>query len=366
MVPGETSGVGEPPSVPPAAQRRRWLWWVLGGVIVSLVGAVIASFNITIQYYEFHPGSARPTAPLVVADDVEVYVPASDIAFTTVSLRRSTIGSYVLAWFDDDVQVVEERAVLGDRSPSENRQFNLQLMDTSKQDAIRVALIELGYDVPVEIDGVVVIGVEVGAPAEGVLEPGDTIVSIDGETLGLVTDTSRILAEKGPGTVVTLGVDPPDRSGVRTVEIELAAAADDPTRGFIGVRLQPRSPVYDYPFPIDIDSGNVGGPSAGLAFTLGVLDVLTPGELTGGQRVAVTGTIDSAGNVGEVGGVAQKTAAVLAAGYDVFLVPSAEYDQAVERAGDDLQVIAVDTLREALDALASLGGSGLGTTSGSG
>lgn len=366
MVPGEDAGVREPPAVPPAARPRRWLWWTLGGVLLSVVAAVIAAFNVRIQYYEFHPGSARPTASLVVADDVELYEPASDIAFTTVSLRRSTVGSYVLAWFDDDVEVVEERAVLGDRTPSENRQFNLQLMDTSKQDAIRVALLELGYDVPVDIDGVVIIGVEAGSPAEGVLEPGDTIVSIDGEELAQLDDTSRILAQKGPGTAVTLGIRPPDDSDTRTVDIELAAAPDDPGRGFIGVRLQPRNPAYEFPFPIDIESGNVGGPSAGLAFTLGVLDVLTPGELTGGMQVAATGTIDAAGNIGEVGGVPQKTAAVIAAGYDVFLVPSAEYDQAVERAGGDLRVIPVDTLREALDALASLGGSGLGTTSGSG
>ena len=111
---------------------------------------------------------------------------------------------------------------------------------------------------------------------------------------------------------------------------------------------------------VDIDSGNVGGPSAGLAFTLAVLDVLSPGELTGGLDVAVTGTIDGEGNVGDVGGVRQKTAAAIDEGYDVLLVPSAEFEEARERAGGAIEVIAVDTLREALDALASLGGSGLG------
>lgn len=366
MVPGERAVIDQPAVTPPTRPRRHVLWWTLGGVAVSLVAVVIAAFNVRIQYYEFHPGSTRPTSQLVVADEVDTYPPAGDIAFTTVSLRRSTLGSYVLAWFDSDVEVVEERQVLGDRSPDENRQFNLQLMDTSKQDAIRVALLQLGYDVPVRIDGVVVLGVEPGSPAEGVLERGDTIVSIDGEELALAADTSRILSTKPPGTDVVLGVEPPDRSQVRQVPLQLAAAPDDPDRGFIGVTLQARNPIYDFPFPIDIESGNVGGPSAGLAFTLGVLDVLTPGELTGGLQVAATGTIDGAGTVGQVGGVPQKTAAVIDAGYDVFLVPSAEYDEALERAGDAVQVIAVDTLSEALDALASLGGSGLGTTPGSG
>lgn len=322
------------------------------------MAVVIAALTITIPYYEFRPGSARPIAGLVEASDVETFPPDSDIAFTTVSLKRSTLATYLQAMLDDDIEIVEEDVVLGDRSPNENRQFNLQLMDTSKQDAIRVALVALGYDVPITISGIVVVRVQEGFGAEGVLSVGDTVVSIDGEELSLAGDIGRIMEPKRPGDVVTLGVEPPDRSEVRMVEVTLGSTEDDPDRGLIGIELQPRDPVYEYPFPIDIDSGTVGGPSAGLAFSLGVIDVLTPGELTGGLRVAVTGTIDGLGNVGQVGGVAQKTAVVLDEGYDVFLVPSAEVDEVRERAGDNLQVIPVDTLEDALDALASLGGSG--------
>ena len=348
-----------PAPPPPAPHRRKvWPWWAAGGTLAALVAVVIAALTITIPYYEFRPGSARPIAHLVEASDIETYPPESDIAFTTVSLQRSTLASYLQAMLDDDIEIVEEKVVLGDRSPNENRQFNLQLMDTSKQDAIRVALLALGYEVPVTINGIVVVRVQEGTGAEGVLSVGDTVVSIDGEALTLAGDVSRIMEPKRPGDVVTLGVEPPDRSEVRTVEVTLGAAPDDPDRGLIGIELQPRDPDYEFPFPIDIDSGNVGGPSAGLAFSLGVIDVLTPGELTGGKRVAVTGTIDGAGNVGQVGGVAQKTAVVLDEGYDVFLVPSAELDEVAERAGDNLQVIPVDTLQDALDALASLGGSG--------
>ena len=143
---------------------------MVGGVGLLLLAAVVfAAFTVRIPYYEFRPGSARATAPLVDVDGARRTSRPSDIAFTTVSLRQSTVASYVQAWFDHDVEVVEEKVVLGDRSPSENRQFNLQLMDTSKQDAIRDALLELGYDVPVTIDGVVVIEVEPGSAADGVL-----------------------------------------------------------------------------------------------------------------------------------------------------------------------------------------------------
>lgn len=323
---------------------------------------VFAALTVEIGYFEFRPGSARPVAHLVAVEGVETHPPAGDIAFTTVSLRQSTLASYVFSWFDDDVQVVEQRQILGDRTPGENRQFNLQLMDTSKQDAIRVALLELGYEVPVSISGVVVVQIAEGSAADGVLDVGDTIVSIDGRELVSAGDVTEIMDGKRPGDVVTLAVEPPDRSTVRTVPVTLGAAEDDPDQGLIGVSLQPRDPDYEYPFPVDIQSGDVGGPSAGLAFSLALIDVLTPGELTGGSRVAVTGTIDAAGNVGPVGGAVQKTAVVRTEGYDVFLVPSSEYGAVVERAGDDLRVIPVDTLGEALDALASLGGSGLGAT----
>lgn len=335
-----------------------WPWWVAGGSLFALVAVVIAALTITIPYYEFRPGSARPIAHLVEASGVETYPPESDIAFTTVSLKRSTIATYLQAMLDDDIKIVEEDVVLGDRSPNENRQFNLQLMDTSKQDAIRVALLALGYDVPITISGIVVVRVQEDSGAEGLLSVGDTVVSIDGEPLGLAGDVTRIMTPKRPGDVVTLGVEPPDRSEVRTVDVTLGANPEDPDRGFIGIELQPRDPDYQFPFAIDIDSGSVGGPSAGLAFSLAIIDVLTPGELTGGLQVAVTGTIDGAGNVGQVGGVEQKTAVVLDDGYDVFLVPSAEVDEVRARAGDNLQVVAVDTLEDALDALASLGGSG--------
>ncbi len=357
-VPATPPPDGEAPVSP--SHRRRW--WFGGAALVLLAAGILAAFTVRIPYYEFRPGSARPVAPLVDASGTKTYPPDSDIAFTTVSLRQSTLASYIWAQFDGDIDVVDENLVLGNRSPSENRQFNLQLMDTSKQDAIRDALLALGYEVPVTIDGVVVVKVEPGSPADGQLQVGDTIVSIDGHHLDTVDALSAALEGKGPGTPVTLEVEPPDRSATRTISLVLAPRPDDASAGFIGVNLQPRNPVYQFPFPVDIDSGNVGGPSAGLAFTLGVIDLLSPGELTGGHEVAVTGTIDAAGNVGRVGGVPQKTAAVVHGGYDVFLVPSSEVAEARQRAGNDLRIIGVDTLSDALDALASLGGSGLGST----
>lgn len=349
-----------PPDAP-VSRRRTWPWWLAAVALLGTAAALFAAFTVQIGHFEFRPGSARPTTDLVdVGEGIEVHPPAGEIAFTTVSLRQSTVASYVWAWFDDDVEVVADELILGNRTPQENRQFNLQLMDTSKQDAIRVALLELGYEVPVTIEGVVVVAVQEGSAGDGLVEPGQAVVAIDGEPLDDIDDVSRIMDAKAPGDTVVLSVEPPERGDVTEVPVVLGPSPDDPEQGLIGISLEPRSPAYDFPIDVGIDSGNVGGPSAGLAFTLAVLDVLTPGELTGGLDVAVTGTIDGAGNVGDVGGVRQKTAAAIDQGYDLFLVPSGEFQEAQERAGDALEVIAVDTLADALDALESLGGSGLG------
>ena len=115
-------------------------------------------------------------------------------------------------------------------------------------------------------------------------------------------------------------------------------------------------PSYEFPFDVAIDSGDVGGPSAGLAFTLAILDRITPGDLTGGARVAVTGTIELDGTVGPVGGVKQKTEAAVSEGAVLFLVPSDEYDEAVEAADGRIEIRRADSLDQALTALEELGG----------
>jgi PDZ domain-containing protein len=189
-------------------------------------------------------------------------------------------------------------------------------------------------------------------------------VAVDGSPIEGTEALRDLLQVGGPGASHTVTVERPPGSPTR-VEVEVAtiAAPDDPSRAVIGIITEPR--IIDLVLPTDadgrewdvaIDSGDVGGPSAGLAFTLSILDVLTPGELTGGRRVAVTGTIELDGTVGPVGGGLQKSLAVRNAGYEAFLVPSDEYPAVEAAIGEDVRVIAVDTLQEALDALDSLGG----------
>ncbi len=348
-----------PPLPPPLPRRRRRLRAYLAVVaIILLTGFAVSATVVPLPYYAFRPGAVRETESLIsVGGDTEVFPAEGSISYTTVSLRQATLFGLLQGWVDDDVDIHPEKDVLGDRDADENRSFNLDLMDDSKNVAAQVALEHLGYDVPVSSDGQQVIDVSPGSAADGVLTPGDTIVAVDGEAIDQPEDLQRLMDGKKPGDTVALSVEKPGEAAT-DLDLTLTPAPDDPARGVMGVVVQPRNISYDFPVDVDIDTGDVGGPSAGLAFTLGILDDLTPGELTGGEAVAVTGTISPDGSVGPVGGTGQKAAAVRDAGIGTFIVPTADYEDAEARAGD-VTVVPVDTVEDALAALADLGGNGL-------
>ena len=194
------------------------------------------------------------------------------------------------------------------------------------------------------------------------LQEGDTVVEVDGARTPTIEDLTTALSDNEPGDTVEVTVERADVGEV-TVEIELLSASNDPQnegdyqRPIIGfVPFDSRS--VDLPFEITIDTGEIGGPSAGLAFTLTLIDELTEGDLLGGLDVAVTGTIELDGSVGPIGGLPQKASAVRQAGIDYFLVPAGQtdLDAAREVAGDDVELIPVASVDEALAALAELGG----------
>ena len=340
--------------------KRVWVWAAgfLGGVLFL---GILGGLWLKVPYVALVPGSAKDTEPLLEVAGADEFPSDGELLFTTVRVRqRPNLWEYLWLRADDDANVVPEEQILGDRTPEENRQFNLSMMNDSKQIAIAVALNQLGYDA-VQTDAVVVQQLVPDTPAEASLVLGDSIMAIDGQPTTNTGELVEILGGRLPGDGVLLSVQRFGEEELREIEVTLAANPERPEAGFLGIQPVDR-PRYlnDFGFTVDIDSGSVGGPSAGLAFTLAVLDQLTPGELTGGAQVAVTGTINAVGDVGPVGGVLQKTAAVSEMGVDAFIVPAglaeAELEAIEARAGDDLQIIPVFTLEEALDALAGLGG----------
>ena len=345
---------------------RGAMWQWVGGMIGFLIAAaVLAGLLFKVPYVALVPGSARDTEPLLVVEGIESYPSEGELLLTTVRVRqRPNLWEYLWLQADGDTEIVPEDVILDGRTPDENRQFNLQLMNDSKAVAIAVALEQLGYDA-ITSDGVIVLELVPGAAAESVLDIGTAVTAIDGEPVTNTGDLIDILGQRRPGDEVVLDIELFDPEvGVWSggqVAVVLGAKDDDPDTAFLGVGPTDRIDLNEtFDFTVDINSGSVGGPSAGLAFTLAVLDELTAGELTGGATVAVTGTIDAGGRVGSVGGVVQKTAAVRDLGADAFIVPAGlpedELTRVYDRAGDSLQIIPVEDLDDALAALAELGG----------
>jgi len=354
----ETTTPTAPASVPvPARRSRATRYWIaLGACLVVVVPAGIAAAVVHTPYATLSPGRARAAAPAVRVEGTPSYPAEGEILYLTVGVDGEvSLLEAATGWVDPDVDVLPREEVFGAGvSTEENRRINAAAMVGSKQTALVVALRRLGYALDPTGTGAVILSTQPDTPADGVLEVGDTIVAVDGAAVDRYEDLAPTVSARSPGDEVVLTVESQDGEQ-RTETLTLAARPDDPSAGFLGVTGDTRDYDPGLPFDIDIDSGQVGGPSAGLAFTLAVLDVLTEGELTGGRTVAVTGTILDDGSVGPVGGVAQKAAAAAGAGAEVLLVPA---DEEAEARGRDhgLEIVPVATLDDALEALVALGG----------
>jgi PDZ domain-containing protein len=338
----------------------RWKGWLAVAAVVLVIGTLIGASTVELPYYAIAPGGTLDVGQLVAVDeDTPVYRANGSVLMTTVSLQRTTLVEAVRGWLDPTIDVVAEEQIRPKSvGADEAQQQNLQAMASSKELAAGVAFEQLGYDA-IDGSGAEIVDIVDDSPADGTLEPGDTITAIDGDPVELHTDAVRLLRAHAPGDEVRLTVDPKGDGADRDLTVRLASNPEKRSQPMLGVQLSTRGLAFDFPHQVTINSEGIGGPSAGFAFTLEVLDLLTPGELTGGHRVAATGTIELDGTVGEVGGVAQKTVAVRRAGAELFLVPAEELAEARAHAGTSLRVEPVRDLDDALRILASLGGNGL-------
>jgi PDZ domain-containing protein len=189
--------------------------------------------------------------------------------------------------------------------------------------------------------------VATGGPSDGILRPGDVFTSVDGQPVTSVSKLLELIRAKPVGTALTVGYL---RDGqAATARITTRTDNGGPPR--IGVEPDQKQP---HPFDLTFNLGEIGGPSAGLMFSLGIIDKLKPEDLTGGKIIAGTGTIDDEGRVGPIGGIAQKLVGAKSAGAQVFLVPADNCAEAVANAQPHLPLLKVATLDDALGALESL------------
>jgi PDZ domain-containing protein len=380
------------PNMVLADPRPRWWAWAIASVgllvlavigISSLLPATVVAEKYNERVGEYQetpyaqvPASAQPVNDRVVfgelPEGVDRFDPEGSFYFVTVSAPRQSVLSWFVGRDDPAIEFLTYEDKYGFRTPTQRREINLQAMRTAEQEAQYVALTTAGYDAEISAGEVIVrdtlckIYAEDGSceemyPSDEQIDPADRIVEADGVELGSVEDLAAVLEDKAPGDTVELLVDRPG-DGEMTVTVELSEANDGSGRTIIG--FQPvDTRVVTLPFEVDIETASIGGPSAGLAFTLALIDDLTEGELACGDDIAVTGTIALDGSVGAIGGLAQKVSAVHQHGVEVFLVPAGqselrdpEQTQRLDDAGHgEVEIIPVATLDEALEALEDLG-----------
>jgi PDZ domain-containing protein len=286
-------------------------------------------------------------------EDVPTFEPRGDLFFVTISRPEQSLLSWLVGRTEPVIDLETEEDKFGERTATQDRSISLQQMRTATQEAQYVALQAAGYDPEITLGEVVVQEVlcaevaEDGTcreyfPSDEQIDPADTILEADGVPLQTVEDLAAVLEGKRPGDLLDLRISRPrdgdvDASDELDVTVELAASPDDPDRTIVGfVPFDTRS--ISLPFDVGIDTAAVGGPSAGLAFTLALVDELTEGELTGGRDIAATGTISLDGTVGPIGGLEQKVKAVQQHGVSVFLIPASQ----IELAPDDPTTTADD------------------------
>ena len=328
--------------------RAPVVYSILGVVIAA---ALIAGFVIHPHKVVISPGDATPVSNVVSVSGTRTYRHSGGILFLTVGVAdRPSLLRLADAYLDPDTDVVPERQVNGTLTPEQSNRLSVQLMSQSQDLARKVALEKLGYTVPVSGKGAVVGSVEKGSPADGKLRPDDVIIAVDGAATRLADDVRPAVRAVHPGSTVTLQVQ---RSS-KTIDVPIVTVERDGF-SFLGITTYTKDLEYRFPIDVQIEPGPVSGNSAGLAFTLTILDELTPRNLIGPRPVAVTGTIGPNGEVQEVGGVPQKAVTARRAGVKLMITPTAEVKDARKKAGS-MKVVGVKNLDEALAVLRRNGG----------
>ena len=336
-----------------------------------LIGLLCAGVFIHVPYAEMSPGPTVNTLgendgePVIDIHGHPTYPASGHLNMTTVRVTgvdyRMNLLEAAYGWLAHDTVVVPyETLYPSGVSADQVEEQNAEEFTASQESAKVAALRQLHYDVPAQT---IVRSVVEGGPAEGVLHAGDAILAVDGTEVSAPADVARLVTRHDPGEETVFTIVPAEQTRAaqeagepvpadEAEEVTLTTeAAPEDRRAIVGIQA---GVSHSFPFEIDIQLADVGGPSAGTMFALGIIDRLTEGDLTGGAFVAGTGTIDDDGNVGPIGGVTMKTIAARDAGAEYFLTPEDNCAAAAQDPPDGLTLVRIRTLQDALDALADI------------
>jgi Lon-like protease len=327
--------------------RRGWTVLagaLLAGLLFFLIG------QAPVKYVVLGPG---PTFDTLGSYDKQrvIQITGTPTTDSAGQLRMVTVNvtdeidllQAIRAWFDPDEKVLPRELIYPPDTTNEQvEQENKEAFQESQSSAETVALRELGYPVKVTVREVAADGA-----AQGKLASGDVIVSVDGQNVTSLQKLQQLVRAKPAGTALTVVRE----RGAQSETVQITTKKGDDGTGRIGVTAENKQ---DHPFEIKFHLENVGGPSAGLMFALGTIDAIDKQDLTGGKVIAGTGTIDDEGNVGVIGGIAQKLIGAHDDGATYFLTPAGNCDEAKANAVGGLTLVKVDTLDSALDSLAKI------------
>ncbi len=331
--------------------------FVGSSIVIALM--MIAGIFFSLPYYVSKPGIAKELAPIIqVADGTEG---KGSFMLTTVRMGRANIYSYVEAKLFDYVELYPVEAILHETETQEEYNARqLHMMAGSKLNAIEVAYKNAGYPVDYEYQGVYVVQVVPDMPAEGKLRSGDRITKVDGQEFPSSERFIEYVGKKEAGDQVELTFNREDKT--KTVKVTVEPFKDDPKKIGIGISLVDDKEIIVNP-KVTVKTDEIGGPSAGLMFSLEIYDQLMQEDFTKGYKIAGTGTIDPKGNVGPIGGIDQKIVAADKVGAEIFFAPNekggkdSNYKLAVETAREidsKMKIVPVDVIDDAINYLEKL------------
>ena len=331
-------------------RRHLTPWRAIGAIAVLLLATVLILVRIPSGQYLLLPDIAHPVAPLVKVEGAHTPKSAGSVYFLDVIEKRASEFEALFPWIHSDATLEPAGDVVPPCSSTQQAlQAQLQEMAFSQRVAATVALRQLGYHVAVRPTGVVVSQLIANTNAPCKLQPMDVIVAVDGTATPTIAALHTVLEHVKPGAVVALRV----RRGGRLLTVRIRTVAVAPDQALVGFAPE-QGATFKLPLRITIDAGDVGGPSAGLAFALQVMEALGH-KVDRGYRVAATGEMKLDGSVAAIGGIKQKTFGAREAGADVFLVPVAGDNAAdARRYAHGLRIIPVSSFQQALHALATL------------
>ena len=300
------------------------------------------------DYYFMSPGP--PYQWNIEIENVETYEYDGNLYQLTV--RRDEANYFVYAWarLNSQIDLYPREVILPDGvTPQELSEISIQNMVTSENVAIAVALDSLDYEIESEGDGVLVVGLLDDSPVKDKLIKNDLIISINNELVRSASEFISMLRMYEIGDIVNIGLIRNEQE--LTIETKLIEHVEYENEPMVGFLASTPNQQFIFPFEVDIKTGNVGGPSAGMMMALNVYNLLTEDDITNGKKIAGTGTIEIDGSIGPVGGVKQKVIAAKRANAGLILVPIANYEEASVFADDNTQIVAVDSFDNALNVI---------------